>query len=89
MILELYLVESMDKALISTPAAQKQNLSFVGEAVLRWKQCFEEKNVNNWDKLGPIYLSDDQARLQSKQILSAQLFAWMRFLELSHPDSAL
>ena len=59
MMLELYLVESMDKGLIGTPAAQKQNLSFVGEAVLRWKQCFGEKNINNWDKLEPIYLSDE------------------------------
>ena len=89
MMLELYLVEAREKALIATAAARDANLSFVGEAVLRWKHCFEEANVNEWDKLGPVYLGDAQGRMKATtEVLSAQLFIWVRFLDISHPNSA-
>ena len=89
MMLEFYLVESADVAMIKTSAAQKANLSFVGEAVLKWKHCFDEANVNNWVELGPIFLGDEQARLKDPDaILSAQIFIWARFLHISHPRSA-
>ena len=89
MMLEFYLVERTDKELIKTSAAQKANLSFVGEAVLKWKQCFEEAKVNNWDELGPVYLSDGQSRLKdTSEMLSGQIFIWIRFLDISHPNSA-
>ena len=88
MTLEFYAVERIDKSLIDSTAAMKANLSFVGEAVLKWKHCFEEANVNNWDKMGPIYLSDEQGRMtDTKEMLSAQLFCKVMFRDISHPRS--
>ena len=79
MMIEFYAVESLERSLVANTAAMKQNLSFVGEAVLKWKHCFEENNVNN-HVMQHIYMSDAENRIKdSNQILSAQVFVTVKY----------
>ena len=44
--IELYLTASQDNA-----PPKQENLSFVGEAQLKWKVCFKPGNQNQWCQL--------------------------------------
>ena len=76
---ELYAIKEINRELIKDAEAKKENLTFVGEAVVKWKQSFEDDHVNQWNKLDVIYLTDEKKQWQGNQILSGQIFIWVIF----------
>lgn len=64
-----------------------KNATFIGEFRLKWKTCLDEDKIDNW-QWESYALTDEDNQRTIGGVLSANIIAEVRYLQVSHPNSA-